>query len=145
MSTQLSRQMILLNQTDKMLNDLYHTYAASVHLSDSVLWVLYILWTEGDGLTQKEICDTWYYSRQTINTCLKHLEKEGYICLAPLAENRKSKQILFTKEGRNFAGKIIPSSAGGGKRVSGPDDPRRAGMPYYAVPKADRFAPDPTS
>ena len=78
MSTQLSRQMILLNQTDKMLNDLYHTYAASVHLSDSVLWVLYILWTEGDGLTQKEICDTWYYSRQTINTCLKHLEKEGY-------------------------------------------------------------------
>ena len=40
MSTQLSRQMILLNQTDKMLNDLYHTYAASVHLSDSVLWVL---------------------------------------------------------------------------------------------------------
>lgn len=108
MSTQLSRQMILLNQTDKMLNDLYHTYAASVHLSDSVLWVLYILWTEGDGLTQKEICDTWYYSRQTINTCLKHLEKEGYICLAPLTENRKSKQILFTKEGRNFAGKIIP-------------------------------------
>ena len=106
MSTQLSRQMILLNQNDKMLDDLYHSYAVSVHLSDSVLWVLYILWTEGDGLTQKEICDAWYYSRQTLNTCLKHLEKEGYIRLAPLEGNRKSKRVLFTEEGHAFAEKI---------------------------------------
>lgn len=108
MNTQLSQQMRLLNQTDKMLNDIYHSYAAGVHLSNSVLWILYILWTEGEGLTQRDICDTWFYSRQTINSCLKHLEKEGYICLAPVEGNRKSKQVLFTKEGRDFAGKIIP-------------------------------------
>lgn len=90
-----------------MLNDIYHSYAARVRLSDSVLWVLYILWTEGDGLTQRDICDGWYYSRQTINSCLKQLEQKGFIRLAPLEGNRKSKRVLFTKDGRDFAERII--------------------------------------
>lgn len=108
MSDLLSQQMELLNQNDKMLNDLYHHYAASLNLSDTTLWVLYIAWIEGDGCTQKEICESWSYTKQTINTALKNLEKRGYIRLVPMQENRKSKQIEFTKEGKAFAQKIVP-------------------------------------
>ena len=67
MREQIVRQLELLNQNDKILDELYHSYAASVHLSDTAFWILYIAWTQGDGCTQKEICDSWSYSRQTIN------------------------------------------------------------------------------
>lgn len=107
MNDQLSQQLALLNQNDKMLNDLYHNYAVNVNLSDTAFWIFYIAWTQGDGCTQKELCEAWSYSRQTINTALKNLEKQGYIKLAFMAGNRKSKQILFTDHGKEFARKII--------------------------------------
>lgn len=107
MNNQLSQQLALLNQNDKLLNDLYHNYAASLNLSDTALWIIYIAWVQGDGCTQKEICEMWSYTKQTINTALKNLEKQGYIKLVPMLENRKSKQILFTDTGKIFAKKII--------------------------------------
>lgn len=108
MKDQLSQQLALLNQNDKMLNDLYHNYAVSINLSDTAFWIIYITWTQGDGCTQKELCELWSYSRQTINTALKSLEKKGYIKLVPMLGNRKSKQLFFTDTGKEFAQKIIP-------------------------------------
>ena len=107
MNTQLSYQLELLNQNDKMLNDLYHNYAINLNLSDTALWILYIAWIHQDGCTQKDICEMWYYTKQTINTALKNLEKQGYIKLVPMLENRKSKKILFTDSGKIFAKKVI--------------------------------------
>lgn len=104
----LSNQLELLNQNDKMLNDLYHHYAASWKLSDTALWIIYILWIHDGGLTQKELCQLWFYSKQTINTCLKKLEIQGYIQLDPVSGNRKSKQIVFTDIGKKHAKKIVP-------------------------------------
>ena len=52
MREQIVRQLELLNQNDKILDELYHSYAASVHLSDTAFWILYIAWTQGDGCTQ---------------------------------------------------------------------------------------------
>lgn len=107
MQEQITQQLASLNQNDKILNELYHNYAASVHLSDTAFWIFYIAWTQGDGCTQKELCEAWAYSRQTVNTALKNLEKRGYIKLAFAEGNRKSKQILFTNRGEEFARKII--------------------------------------
>lgn len=108
MKDQTQQQLALLNQNDKLLNDLYHNYAVSVNLSDTAFWIMYILWTQGDGCTQKELCELWSYTRQTINTALKNLEKKGYIKLEPVPGNRKSKQILFTRAGKKAAQKMIP-------------------------------------
>lgn len=107
MQEQITQQLASLNQNDKILNELYHNYAASVRLSDTAFWIFYIAWTQGDGCTQKELCEAWAYSRQTVNTALKNLEKQGYIKLAFTEGNRKSKQILFTGRGKEFARKII--------------------------------------
>ena len=59
MKAELSEQLALLNQNDKQMDDLYHHYALRLGISDTVLWILYITYTQGDGLTQKEICDLW--------------------------------------------------------------------------------------
>ena len=53
MREQIVRQLELLNQNDKILDELYHSYAASVHLSDTAFWILYIAWTQGDGCTRR--------------------------------------------------------------------------------------------
>ena len=104
---ELKERLELLNQNDTALNDLYRNYAAAVNLSDTALWVLYVAWVQGEGCTQKEICDAWSYPRQTINSALKSLEGQGYLELRTLPGNRKNKRIFFTKEGRAFGEKTV--------------------------------------
>ncbi len=108
MSDVIARQLSLLNQHDKLLNDLYHSYAARWNLSDTAFWILYIAFVQGDGCTQKEICQAWSYTRQTVNTALKSLERRGCITLVPVPGNQKSKAIRFTEAGRQLAQRIIP-------------------------------------
>ena len=100
MDTDLPRQLELLNQNDKILDDMYHNYAAQLNLSYT--------WVQGDGCTQKDICEFWSFTKQTVNSALKSLEQKDYIRLLPMEENRKSKQILLTDAGRIIASKIIP-------------------------------------
>lgn len=108
MDTDLPRQLELLNQNDKILDDMYHNYAAQLNLSYTAFWILYITWVQGDGCTQKDICEFWSFTKQTVNSALKSLEQKDYIRLLPMEENRKSKQILLTDAGRIIASKIIP-------------------------------------
>ena len=119
MKDEIVRQLELLNQNDKILDELYHSYAASVHLSETAFWILYIAWTQGDGCTQKEICDSWSYSRQTINTALKNLERQGILCLKTAEGNRKNKRIYFSREGKAFADRVVAPLCPGGASVPG--------------------------
>lgn len=97
----------LLNQYDKELDEIYHRYAMEHHLSDAALWILYAIHDARGTITQADICNTWYFSRQTINTALKNLEQQGIIELNSIPANRKSKQIIFTKEGADIAQKLL--------------------------------------
>lgn len=96
-----------LNQCDKELDDIYHYYAQKNNLSDAALWILYAIYDSKDGITQTEICNCWFFSRQTINTALKGLEQQGVINLVPVPGNRKSKGIVFTLDGSRVAEQII--------------------------------------
>lgn len=107
MSVSESQQLALLNQNDKLLDELYHHYASRWALSDTAFWILYVAWVQGDGCTQRDICASWSYTKQTINTALKNLERQGYIRLIPLPDNRKSKQIRFTESGEQLADRIV--------------------------------------
>ena len=75
---------------------------------------LMIIWTLYDfkrPCTQKEICDDWYESKQTINSAAKKLVEEGYIDIAPSPENSREKLLVFTEKGKFLAmrtvGKLI--------------------------------------
>lgn len=107
MDSETVRLLELLNQNDKLVDDIYHNYATRLNISYTALWILYVTWVQGDGCTQKDICDFWSFTKQTINSALKNLENQGYIYLVPLEENRKSKQIFLTDNGKILARKII--------------------------------------
>ncbi len=91
----------------KEFDEVYHKLATYFNLSDSSFWILYDLYTAKDGYTQKELCDNWYVSKQTINSAIKYLLKKEYITLTHEEDNKKNKKIFLSDKGRDIAQKTI--------------------------------------
>lgn len=114
MRDEIVEQLVWYNRVYKEIDELYHNYAKGYGLSDSAFWMLYslmermLLKKEG-AYTQKELCDDWSFSRQTVNSALKSLEMQGIIMLAAIEGNRKNKEILLTEKGEEIVKRsIIP-------------------------------------
>lgn len=82
----------------------YLSAGKSLGIPNCTLWILYILRTEEKDVTQKEICDDFYYPKQTVNSALKKLESDGYITLSEMPD-RRSKKITLTESGKKLAEK----------------------------------------
>lgn len=90
------------NTIFKENDEVYRCAAKTLGISDCSLWILYTLRTEQEAITQKEICEAFYYPKQTVNSALKKLENEGYIALTEM-KDRRSKKITLTESGKRFA------------------------------------------
>lgn len=95
------------NQLFRELDNLYHNYAKSCGLSDSTLWILYSIYEDKEIHTQKDLCELWSYSKQTVNSSMKNLIANGYIKLTALSENRKNKQMILTESGEELVQRFI--------------------------------------
>ena len=90
----------LIEQQRKEQDAIYHTVAVRHGLSDTALWVLYILYiTEGD-CTQQDLIRQCFFSKQTVNTAVTGLMKKGYLTLEMIPGTRNLKRLLLTEEGR---------------------------------------------
>lgn len=87
----------------KEFDNIYHQIAIYLNLSDSSFWILYDLYNSKSGRTQKELCDDWYVSKQTINSSIKYLLSNGYIVFKYDEDNKKNKRIHLTDKGYNLA------------------------------------------
>ena len=104
-----AEQLTELNQRYREMNEFYGSYAKHCGWADSVMWILYSLWESEKPYTQAELCKSWMYSKQTVNSALKQLKEKGMIQLKAKPNDRKSKQIFLTQEGRRAAEeKIVP-------------------------------------
>ena len=95
-----------LNQLYKQMDGIYHRYARRLGLSDTAFWILYCL-GEGEPLTQRELCESWFYPPQTVNSALKGLERQGLMVLVPRAGNRKDKEMVLTPAGREYVRRAV--------------------------------------
>ena len=95
------------NQLYKKMDEIYHSYAKQLNISDMVLWLLYSLYESSRAYTQRELCSDWHYPPQTINSALKSLEKQGIIVLRHSAGNLKNKQIVLTEQGAAYVQRVI--------------------------------------
>ena len=89
----------------------YNKLASYYKLSDSSFWILYELYENKEGCTQKELYTEWCLNKQTINSSVKYLTKEGYIALENLDNSKKFKKLKLTEEGmklaKNTIGKVM--------------------------------------
>lgn len=82
---------------------LYDEYAKRNGLLMKTLLVLNALYYTKEGMTQKEITDRTFQSKQTVNLIIKNLLKESYVTVEENPENKRVKFVKLTEEGRNYA------------------------------------------
>lgn len=92
-----------INETEKMINDLYRTFSASRKISESASRIIYFLRLEHGGIAQSRLCALAYLPKQTVSSCIEKLEKEGYVEVKPSAGGKKSKTVYLTKKGEELA------------------------------------------
>lgn len=75
------------------IDDLYEKHASKSSVSPTAFWLLYALMENGGGrpLTQRRFCKEWSYSPQTVNSCLKKLQRDGLVSLVSLPGSKKEK------------------------------------------------------
>ena len=89
----------------KEQNAIYHAAAAKFGLTDTELWVLYCISEPDEDRTQQDLCRQCFYPKQTINTAITGLAKDGLVELIPIPGTRNHKRIHLTPAGRGLAGR----------------------------------------
>lgn len=79
------------------MNGIYHQAALKLGLTDSVMFVLYLLYENHGSILLHDVQLQTGISKQTLNSAVRKLEKEGIIYLTP--ENAKAKKIHLTSQG----------------------------------------------
>ena len=91
----------------KEVDDLYHMLALKFNLSDSAMWILCTMREANRELTQSEIAQEMSMSRQTVNSAIKNLVKQGYLRLEAVSGDRRNKILSFTEEGETFVKRTV--------------------------------------
>ncbi|HIX15930.1 MAG TPA: winged helix DNA-binding protein [Candidatus Hungatella pullicola] len=87
------------------LDNLYSLFPKFCGLSEAEYWSLLFIY---EGIvTQSQISDQLFLSRQTLNSAFKQLRKKGLIRLEPYEDNQRSKQAFLTDTGKPFVEKNV--------------------------------------
>ncbi len=95
-----------IKQLDSRLKEndaIYRSAAARCGLSDSAMWILYVVSNGGEEYTQQDLCRECWFPKQTINTALNNLIKDGCAELEAIPGARNRKRICLTEKGRELA------------------------------------------
>lgn len=93
------------NRIYKETNNIYHDIALKLQMSDSAFDILYAVCQLGDGCLQRDICSLSCTSKQTINSSIRKLERNGYIALKP--GRGRQMHIFLTNSGKELVKKRI--------------------------------------
>ena len=97
----------LIEQQRKEQDAIYHNVAVKYGLSDTTMWVLYNIYFAEDIITQQELCRQCFFAKQTVNTAITGLVKNGYVELESIIGTRNQKKILLTEKGARLADSTI--------------------------------------
>lgn len=87
------------------LDSLYHQAALKLGISDSVMFVLYLVYERNGKRALSSIRKETSISKQTLNSALRKLEGEGIIYLEQ--SGGRGKTVCLTEKGTEFAGQTI--------------------------------------
>ena len=94
----ISRPLAAFNKFYKEIHDIYHEMSVNAGLSDSSFDILYSIFELGDGCLQSDIRRISFLPKQTINSSIHKLEKDGYIYFSN--GRGRTKHINLTEEGK---------------------------------------------
>ncbi|MCM1166581.1 MAG: MarR family transcriptional regulator [Lachnospiraceae bacterium] len=101
------KQMLEISRLSEESDKIYHDIAQGYGLSDSIYWILYILYNYDEPISQIDLCKLWAYSKQTINTSVTSMIKREWITLETIPGTRNRKRIVLTEDGRRLCERVI--------------------------------------
>lgn len=87
------------------LESIYHESSVKLGMSDSVSIILYTLCNFGGSHPLGEICRRSGLSKQTANSAIRKLERDGIVYLEAI--DGKAKMVCLTEKGKRFASKTV--------------------------------------
>lgn len=86
---------------------LYDEYAKRHGMLMKTLLVVNVLFYAKDGMTQTEICQRTFQSKQTVNLIIKNLLADSYVTVTEMPENKRTKIVQMTEAGRAYCEKVV--------------------------------------
>ena len=108
-----------IEQQRKEQDAIYHGVAVRHGLSDTALWVLYILHIKSGDCTQQDLIRQCFFSKQTVNTAVSGLVKKGYLTLEMIPGTRNRKRLLLTEAGKAIVAETAQPMREAEKRAYG--------------------------
>lgn len=59
------------------------------------------------GVTQAEICQRTFQSKQTVNLIIRNLSDNGYVTVEERKENKREKSVRITQSGKKYCEKVV--------------------------------------
>ncbi len=105
MSNMISNEMQRFNHLVGEIDAVYHEIAWNQGLSDSIFDILYTICNTGEYCMLKDICRNCGLSKQTANSALRKLEKEGIVYLELM--DSKHKKVCLTEAGKRLVSRTV--------------------------------------
>lgn len=105
MSINYSDKIYRVNCLASDLESLYHQAALKLGLSDSVMFVLYMIYENGGSSLLYDIRKETSISKQTLNSAIRKLESEDIIYLEQ--HGGKAKRVCLTDKGKNYVDQTV--------------------------------------
>ena len=86
---------------------LYDEYAKRNGMLMKTLLVTNVLFYSESGMTQTEICQRTFQSKQTVNLIIRNLLAEDYVTVTEVPENKRTKIVRMTEAGRSYCEKVV--------------------------------------
>ena len=90
---------------------LYDEYAKRHGMLMKTLLVVNVLFYDSfyakGGVTQTEICQRTFQSKQTVNLIITNLLAESYVTVTEVPENKRNKIVQMTEAGRTWCEKVV--------------------------------------
>lgn len=101
----LRQQMEVITACICRVTELYGDWARQHGMSYNLLMTLYAI-KQNQPCTQKQIAREWMIPKQTVNTIVKDLERQGFVCFSS-GRDQKEKLVSFTQAGNAYAAKTL--------------------------------------
>ena len=100
-------ELLGMGMEDGRFDALYRRAAAAFGLGFCEMWILYHLHADRSGLTQHGLVSRMFQPKQTVNSAVAKLSREGLAVLRAAAGSRKEKVVRLTSAGRALAARTV--------------------------------------
>ena len=100
-------QLEVVAQQLKELVATYRDAVGHIGISENEYWIWYTLVLSDGEYSQRDLCDTWSFAKQTVNTIVSHMVQKGYAVLEVVPGTRNRKIIRLTEAGKEYGKRFV--------------------------------------